>query len=170
MAEYGLCNPELVYPLAFRYQKEMGNGKLSKVLDEVDKAGTLDGIPLSKAHKKDLARANEKARQAHIDEAKEKARQLALQKHKDDPKNNPLPPEAVASTLWKRDALKNLAALERDLDESDVLELFGLLARKFGYVQMDTEVDITVAQAYAMSVPDDLDSEQVPVEMMMRAK
>lgn len=170
MAEYGLKNPKLVYPLAFRYWKEMKNGKLSKVLDEVDKAGTLDGIPLSQAHDKDLARANEKARQEHIDEAKEQARQLALQKHKEDPENNLLPPEPVASTLWKRDAQKNLAALERDLDESDVVQLFELLARKFGYVQIDSQVDITFAQAYAMPVPDDLDGEQVPVEMMIRAK
>lgn len=140
MAEKNLSNPELVYPLGHKHKNERQKGKESKVLDELEKTGRLAGALLAEARAKDLERANKEAQAEHITDAQELKRQKQLQAHKDDPDNNPLPPEQLALTVWKRDPIKTLQNLERDLSVDDMDALFYLMAEARGFVRTEAQL------------------------------
>lgn len=150
MAEKGLKNPDLIYPLGHKYINERKRGKESKVLDEIDRTGCLAGVRLHKATTTNLKRANEEARLEHIAEAKEKKRQSEeverqrqLELHNLDPENNPAPapvPKQIEMNVWQHDSERTLMNLERELSEEDLDSLLVLLAERQGWVLTEAEL------------------------------
>jgi phage protein U len=144
MARYRLNNPDLVYPLGYKYLDDRKKGKSSKVLDEIDRTnGYLAGTPLSRAILNDLSRANAEAQAEYISGGVEQKRLELLSEGK------PLPIQ-FALTLWKNAPVKSVKELIRLLPPKDLEAMLILLAQHFGYEATEALSEIVPSQ----SLPD----------------
>jgi hypothetical protein len=133
MVDYGLSNPDLIYAIGHRFTFECKGGSRSKVLDEVEATkGRLARTPLSRATLHDWNRACQEAQAEHIAEGQEQKRLQMIAEGK------PLP-EQFALTLWKHDPAKTFQELVRRFDLEDLEDVFGLMAKQFGYAKKETE-------------------------------
>lgn len=132
MANYGLSNPDLVYPLGYRFRTERKQGGTSKMLDSLESSnGRLDGTPLSRATLRDLTRANQVAQTEHIAESEEQKRLEMLA-------DGEAIPEQFALTLWKNAPIRSAKELIKRLPLNDLEATFELLAQYLGYEVTET--------------------------------
>lgn len=149
MADYGLTNPELVFPLGHKFLNERRTGKVSTVLQEIENTkGFLDGTPLSRATVNDLKRANAQGHSEHRSDGVEQKRQKQMAT------GQPIE-EQFALTLWKNGPIRSAKELIKRLPPKDLEAVFHLLAQKLGYVQTD---------AYAQLLEDE---DLIGVEFML---
>ena len=131
--DYGLSSPELIAPLAGKYNARR-DGHDSKVLRELEATGTLNQTPLARADLRDLKAANRAAHREYQTEGIEKKRQK-LQSE-----NEPPPPEPVAMNAIKHDAAQTLKNLTHAITAKDMDDLFRLLAAQRGYTLFKGDV------------------------------
>jgi hypothetical protein len=136
MANHRLSSPELILAIGLRYKSERSNGKLSKVLDEIDRTkGYLAGTYLSKANMTDWKRACEQAQDEYKSEADAAKRQAALLAGE-------VLPEEITLTLWKHAPAKSAQALKKMLPPNDLEAVFHLLAGYLGYVPSEAYAQV----------------------------
>jgi hypothetical protein len=147
MAKYRLSNPELILAIGLRYKSERNNGKLSKVLDEIDRTeGYLAGTYLSKATMRDWKHACEMAQDEHIAEAEAAKRHAALLSGI----ILPVPIKEITLTLYEANPIKSAQILKKMLPPKDLEAVFHLLAKELGYVASEVLSEIVPS----LSLPD----------------
>jgi hypothetical protein len=136
MANYGLSNPELVYPLGHKFFNERQRGKTSTVLDGVENTnGYLAGTPLSRATIADLKRANAQGHAEHRSDGIEAKYQKQLAS------GAPIE-EQIVLNLWKNNPIRSAKRLIRELPHNDLEAVFNLLAQHLGYVASEAVSEI----------------------------
>jgi hypothetical protein len=136
MANHRLSSPELILAIGLRYKSERSNGKLSKVLDEIDRTkGYLAGTYLSKANMTDWKRACEQAQDEYKSEADAAKRQAALLAGE-------VIPVEFALTLWIDSPAKSARELIKRLPPKDLEAVFHLVAQHLGYVPSEAYAQV----------------------------
>jgi hypothetical protein len=111
MTEHGLRDPRLVAPLAEMATRPAG--RVSKVLEEIERTGYVAGVPLREASLSDLEKLKEEARREHISEGIEAKRQQQMAK------GGPVT-EVKVITVYVHEPMKTLNALVRALPLDDL--------------------------------------------------
>jgi hypothetical protein len=170
MANYGLSNPELVYPLGHKFFNERQRGKTSTVLDGVENTnGYLAGTPLSRATIADLKRANAQGHAEHRSDGIEAKYQKQLSS------GSPIE-EQIVLNLWKNNPIRSAKRLIRELPPKDLEAVFVLLAQHLGYLPVETEAVMPEADLigiqfvlHAAGQFEDVEGEQA-MEVLVRVK